>query len=286
MESMPREEIERLTKKIFADSDYIVKHGTSYKNADSIMATGFNWWRTSFVEQKDKNVEHLAGYMWKENGPNDAANVVLSIPKEFIKIWFGLDDEKYSQFIQQRDIKGEFMSWGCIFEQEGINGNFKNGTPPILGFHLPPEFVAGAYFWCDGKTYLNLYGTNESAMDHLHFVPNPRYFCNLSPEEKAKFVKECTDRLQSRLGEAKNNSNEEIETSKEIEEVPEEANNKQRATIISKMGANFIRTTAKIRNAAKTAGKGFKNALSKILPTSNRSDNTETQAQTPSNNQR
>lgn len=81
MENMPREKIVKIANTIFENGDIIANHVTSIKNAMSIINTGFDYHRTSFVVQKTKSIDCLCVYGWKDNEPNDATNVVIEIPR-------------------------------------------------------------------------------------------------------------------------------------------------------------------------------------------------------------
>ena len=98
MESMPREKIEEIALKILYSGDIIAKHGTSVKNALSIINTGFDFQRTSFVMQVSKKIEPLCGYGWKENGPNDSANVIIEIPTPSLKNEIKIIEKKKKLF--------------------------------------------------------------------------------------------------------------------------------------------------------------------------------------------
>ena len=100
MQNLPREEIIQIANSILSNSDVIAKHGTSVANAQSIINTGFNYNRTSFVMQTSKSVEALCGYGWKENGPDDSTNVIIEIPKDFMMDLLSLDDDGYNSWIQ------------------------------------------------------------------------------------------------------------------------------------------------------------------------------------------
>lgn len=60
--------------------------------------------------------------------------------------------------------------------------------PSSFKARIPQEFIAGAFVWCNGKTYLNL-NKDESSLDNLCFIPNENFYLNLSPERKSKIIR-------------------------------------------------------------------------------------------------
>ncbi len=198
MESMPREKIEEIALKILYSGDIIAKHGTSVKNALSIINTGFDFQRTSFVMQVSKKIEPLCGYGWKENGPNDSANVIIEIPREFFMDLLHMSDiDEYNEWIQNiinKDMQQTVLDNVTKFEfiEAKKSGSFF--VPPSFKAHIPQEFIVGAFIWCNGKTYLNL-KEGESALDNLNFIPNERFYLNLPSEEKNKLLDEIRQKL-------------------------------------------------------------------------------------------
>ncbi len=181
MEKMTRENIENIANKILEESDIIAKHGTTIANAQSILENGFLYYRTSFVLQKSKSAEGLCDYGWKDTAaPDDTATVIISIKKEFIKDWFGLNDEEYEKWIQAHENDKKTYI-------DAFSGCFNIAK-------TPKELIAGVFVWCDGKTYLNL-EKDESALDHMTFIENKKFYNNLSVEEKLKFIKELPDKI-------------------------------------------------------------------------------------------
>ena len=197
MEKLSRERIIEIANGIFESSDVIGKHGTSVAKATSILETGFYYDKTSMAIQYSKNVVALCSYGWKESYRNDSTNVVLAIPKSFVKMLNGFSDEEYEAWIsrvRQEDLGGSlFYASSKDVEEKPVElkkqGNF---TPPRLPnymrVHVPKEFVKGFFIWCDGKIYLDFLSNPEDSLDHLSYVENPAYFDNLSIEEQEQFV--------------------------------------------------------------------------------------------------
>lgn len=184
MENLPKEIIEKISQEIIKNGEIIAKHGTSVDKAKKIMETGFNYTRTSYVMQTDNNIEHLYSYGWKENGPGDATNVIIQVPREFFKELLGYSDEQYNSWIsnvkeskRQEDLLRTVTD--IEYLQEGRSLRFKG--------HIPREFIVGAFIWCNNMTYLRL-GPNDNAVDNLNFIKNKYYYCNLPIEEKKNFV--------------------------------------------------------------------------------------------------
>ena len=198
MESMSRKQIEEIALNILDAGDIIAKHGTSVKNALSIINTGFDFHRTSFVMQISKNVERLCGYGWKENGPNDSANVIIEVPREFFMnlLYMSTIDEYHSwiQNIIKENQQEDVLNSVTMFEFfEAKNDGFFM-IPPTFKAHIPQEFIVGAFIWCNGKTYLNI-EEGENALDNLNFVPNENFYLNMQPDEKRKFLSEMRTKL-------------------------------------------------------------------------------------------
>ena len=197
MEKLSRERIIEIANSIFESSDVIAKHGTSVAKATSILETGFYYDKTSMAIQYSKNVVALCSYGWKESYRNDSTNVVLAIPKSFIKMINGFSDEEYLVWlsnIQQKDLgSGLFYASSKVVEEKDTEfekqGKFTlPRLPKYVKAHIPKEFVKGFFVWCDGKISLDFLSNPEDSLDHLSYVENPAYFDNLSLEEQEQFV--------------------------------------------------------------------------------------------------
>ena len=51
------------------------------------------------------------------------------------------------------------------------------------------------FVWCNGKTYLNLLGKEESALDNLNYIENKKFYLNLSSEERNEVVTQMREKL-------------------------------------------------------------------------------------------
>lgn len=199
MKNLQRNKIEEIALTILNNGDITAKHGTSIENAMSIINTGFNYHRTSYVMQNKKDINLLCGYGWKDNPPNDSTNVVIQVPRQFIMDLLSMTNlEEYSMWLENvinnyncEDILKSFTTFEWFPEKKV--GKFT--TSPSFKAHIPQEFIVGAFIWCNGKTYLSL-GEDESPLDNLNFVENERFYLNLSPEDRKEFV----NRMREKLG--------------------------------------------------------------------------------------
>lgn len=197
MESLLREQIEAIATSIFNHNDVIAMHGTSIKNALSILNTGFNFSRTSYVMLNNKNIKALCGYGWKENAPDDAANVIIAVPREF---WMDLlsmsSIEEYNNWIQ--NVINHDMQDGALDSLTSYEYDFETARrlkmPEAFSAHISEAFIAGMFVWRNGKTYLNL-GKDESALDNLNYIENKKFYLNLSLEERKEIVAQMREKL-------------------------------------------------------------------------------------------
>lgn len=197
MESLPREQIEAIATSIFNHNDVIAMHGTSIKNALCILNTGFNFSRTSYVMLNNKNIKALCDYGWKENVPDDAANVIIAVPREFWMDLFPIPStEEYNNWIQSvidDDAQGLILDSLTSYEYD-VETARRLKMPEVFSAHIPEAFIAGMFVWCDGKTYLNL-GKDESALDNLNYIENKKFYLNLSLEERKEIVAQMREKL-------------------------------------------------------------------------------------------
>ena len=198
MENMPRNQIEEIALSILNNGDIIAKHGTSIECAKSILETGFNYHRTSFVVQKTKDIEALCGYGWKDNKPGDSTNVIIQIPKQFIMDLFEMSDlDEYNRWIENiidLDLSEDVLKLVTTIENFPSKKVGKFVTPPAFKAHIPQEFIVGAFIWCNGKTVLNI-EEGESPLDNLSFVTNEKFYLNLSYEEQQEVVSKIKKKI-------------------------------------------------------------------------------------------
>lgn len=196
---MSKEIIEKIGEDIFSESDIIAKHGTTIANAKSIIETGFIFNKTSMVIQRSKNIVGLCTYGWKENRGGDAANVIISVPKTFFMDLFGCDESEYLKWIDKinkDEIEETVIDSVCDFaheKQDNKTGPFL--YPPVLKLTLPKEFVRGAFVYTDNKNYLNFLNNLEEGMNYLEYFDNPKFYNNLSEEEKSIFVEKMRNKM-------------------------------------------------------------------------------------------
>ena len=204
------ERIRQIGEMLLSESDIIAKHGTSIDKAMSILETGFNYRGTSMVIQRTDDIAELCAYGWKRNAGGDAANVVLSIPKDFFKALCGWNEQAYDNWIrgvkkqkQQEDVIDEMSNkeFGQQWVASRSMNNMKFSTPmlpPRFNATLPKEFVRGALIFTDGKTYLSFLDNKEEALRYLTYVDNPGFYGNLSFEEKEKFILKMRETLSKK----------------------------------------------------------------------------------------
>ena len=194
MSKMDRKIIEKVGEDILSESDIIAKHGTSIANAKSIIETGFRFNRTSMVVQSTDNVVGLCTYGWKENRGGDAANVILSVPKSFFMDLLGYDENEYSKWIEK--IKKDGLEEKIILSVCDVLFEKQIGPyPPLIKSTLPKEFVRGIFVYTDNKTYLNFLNNFEEGMNYLEYFDNPKFYNNLSEEEKSVFVEKMRNKM-------------------------------------------------------------------------------------------
>lgn len=192
MEKISKEEIIKIADNLFQGSDIIAKHGTSFANAMGIIEEGFYYSRTSMVSQKSKDPVQLCSYGWKESKRGEACNVIISIPKSFIKMLLNLDEEGYKKW------KEKYLS---VFDADTIiDATTKSVVkevpkregmpflPPTFLKLVPKEFIKGFFVFCDNTNYIDFLSNKEEALNHLSYFDNPNYFDNLSKEEQEDFI--------------------------------------------------------------------------------------------------
>ena len=205
MEKLPREKIIEKANEIFNTCDVVAKHGTSLKNAVSIMDTGFRFDKTSMAGQISKDPVKLCSYGWKENPAGDSTNVIIVLPKSFIKMLKGYNDEEYEQWLERYVKDGTdstMLFYGVADVIPGESTEFMGiPLPGIDKYCVPREFVKGFFFFCDNTTYLNFVHDPSEALEHLSYVENEHYFENLSPVEQQAFVEELIAKKEKKTQE-------------------------------------------------------------------------------------
>jgi len=188
MEKLSREQIEQIGNTILSESDIIANHGTTINNGLSIMNTGLNFNRTSMIIN-DGNIIKLCTYGWKETAIGDSSNIIISIPKSFLKSLLGYDDEQYNNWITKiktSDDKQPVINSVC--DTEIISGPFFKST-------LPKEFIRGMFIYTDGTNRSSFLNNQEEGMNHLTYIDNKNYYENLTEEEQKSFVSEMRKKM-------------------------------------------------------------------------------------------
>ena len=197
MEKMPRNQIEEIGKDILSRTDIIAQHGTSIANAKSIMETGFNFTRTSYVINSKKDLILLCTYGWKENFKGDAANVIMCLPKSFFIQLIGFDNSAYSMWIDnalRQNQQAQLLDSITYFD---FSSSVNKDDMVMRGYKgtIPREFVKGCFIYTDNTNYLSFFPDNNAGMDHLTYIENPNYFENLSKDDQALFVEEMRNKI-------------------------------------------------------------------------------------------
>ena len=175
--------------------------------AEREMKTGFKFDKTSMAILKSKNIVSLCHYGWKENVAGDCANVIIAIPKSFIKLLNNYNDDEYSNWIDNINRnnyqEGMFITISTTVEyrepQERKMGKFiAPRLPNYIKRCIPKEFVKGCFIYCDNKRYLDFLSNREEALNHLTYIENPCFFDNLSHEEQVEFVRQFGEDIKSK----------------------------------------------------------------------------------------
>lgn len=197
---MSKEEILRIANEILEEG-VVAVHGTNLESARSIMATGLNGNRTTYIVFDGKrDPKALATYGWKENAPGDAANVVITIPRKYLELLTGCSSEEAEEKIEY--FRNVGLEEGLIrsvmdIKVENVAASSKGRLkfPPMQRevFKIPKEFIHGCFIYQNNTNYLyfiNSEGFNyDKALENLTYFDNPNYFCNLSEEQQDEFIK-------------------------------------------------------------------------------------------------
>ena len=202
MEKLSSGQIKNIGEEIFSNSDVIAQHGTSIANALSIMEDGLYYSISSIIMNRNKNIQRLCTYSWKDNVPGDVANVIICVPKSFMKIWFKLNDEQYDVWINKQielDNLENFLY--CISNVEPNpykKVDEENALPYNVSpsMHIPREFIKGAFIYTDNKNSLS-FTNREEAFNHLTYVDNKNYYDNLSKDDQKDFMHKLYRRFLS-----------------------------------------------------------------------------------------
>lgn len=199
---MSKNEILKIANEIL-DEGVVAVHGTSIENAKSIMATGLNGNRTTYIVISGKrDPKVLATYGWKENAPGDAANVVINVPKKYLELLIGytpLEAEAKIEYFRNAGLEEEIIRSFMDIKVETMSsyskGMFK--IPPIQRevFKIPKEFIRGCFVYVNNTSCRSFLSDKdgkfdyEKALENLIFIDNPEFFCNLSEEQQDEFIK-------------------------------------------------------------------------------------------------
>lgn len=203
-----REEIKKVGNEILSNNSVIAQHGTGHENAVSIMNTGFNYNKTSYILNSEKDFRRLCCYSWKENSQS---NVILAIPQSFVKDFTGMDEKDYDSWISK--IKGAKLEKAVLKlftdiecktisqKKEEAANRFWNLMPDIKIFeaHIPKEFVCGMFTWLNGKDSISVSKDGEEYLDFLQYDSNANFYCNLTEEDKINFIDSMKHKLYEKV---------------------------------------------------------------------------------------
>lgn len=204
---MSKEEILKIADSILNEG-VVATHGTSIESAKSIMKTGLDVKRTTFiVYSKNREARYLATYGWKENEKGNAANVVITIPISFLQLLVGYSYEEAEAKIQEfrnEDIEEEIIRSIMDIKEDTIanapeENKFHIPLLPKPLFNIPKEFIRGVFVYQNNTNYLSFFNNGtydyEQALQNLIFWDNPNYFCNLSEEQQDEFIKIMREKI-------------------------------------------------------------------------------------------
>ena len=166
---------DNILNSIINTGDIIAKYRTNIDNIDNILKNGFIFEKADLVIQDKKELEKLLSSELKNKNIN---NVIIVIPKTFIKEIRDFDDKDYEDWKKlTKDVSyREFMfqAFSDIVEKEDIKENeFGLSLPSLTSFHLPKEFVIGYIGEDNGKKVL---------------IDNPNFFDNITKEKQKEFI--------------------------------------------------------------------------------------------------
>ena len=166
---------EDILNSIINTGDIIAKYRTSIDKIDNILKNGFNFEKADLVMQ-DKN--ELGKYLSLKDKDKNSNDVIIVIPKSFIKEIRDFDDKDYDDWKKlTKDVSyREFMfqAFSDIVEKEDIKEDeFGLSLPSLTSFHLPKEFVIGYIGEDKGEKVL---------------IDNPNFFDNITKEKQKEFV--------------------------------------------------------------------------------------------------
>ncbi len=174
MKKMSKKEVSDIMKNISSNSDIIAYHETNSKNVEKIIKDGLVYEKGSLVILEKKDANEL-------NSCEESANVVVSIPKSFIKQIREYNDEEYSEWIKMINDSdsSEFIIEvfsNVIDDEIRVEEDESEllGLPMLIKCHLPKEFVNGCFIIEKGKI--------------IDYVDNPCFFDRLSLEKQTDFV--------------------------------------------------------------------------------------------------
>lgn len=205
---MNKEEVLAIASKILSEENIVATHGTSIECANSIIATGLEAKKTTYVlYSKCRNPEFLATYGWKENDKGDAANVVITIPGTFLEQLLGENKEEVKEkirFFRERGLMDEvirsFADMRTMTNQsKNPESRFTVPTMPRVIFTIPKEFIRGIFVYQNNTNYLSFLTSDgfdySHALENLAFFDNPNFFDNLSVVEQEEFIKSMREKL-------------------------------------------------------------------------------------------
>lgn len=191
---MTKEQILVIATEIINEENVVAQHGTSIANAKSIMESGLNGNRTTYVVCKpDTSPIKVAIYGWKENAPGDAANVIISIPSSFYSKLLGYTKEEVATWL--KDARQNIGETALIMSIADMRTEVSNFPLMNVSFNIPKEFIKGMFVYQNNTNYLSFLNNEEAALENLVYYSNSNYFDNLSIEEQEIFVQNMQNKL-------------------------------------------------------------------------------------------
>lgn len=175
--------------------NFILFHGTTAKNAESIMKTGLKMERVTTVTTKpETNPLTFASYAWKDILPRESVNVIVEIPIK--KIWGnilkGYDIDNWINKLRESNEEELFTRTLLECEKDAVQISFFDEVPTIL----PNYFIRGYVRLDDRNDYYLL--PEQVDEDKINFIENDNYFSNLGLVEQQQIINKYRNKYQNK----------------------------------------------------------------------------------------
>lgn len=184
----------KMFEKELKKDNFILYHGTSVKNAESIMKTGLKMMRTTAVSIKpDVNPLTFASYAWKDIPVEESVNVIVEIPLKDIwgNILKGYNIKEWIEKLRNNNEEEFFIR--TLLEKD------ENESEDQVSFFdtqsvLPNYFIKGYAKLKDRNSYL--IDPNDVDVRKIEFIENPNYFENLGLVKQQQIINYYHDKYQ------------------------------------------------------------------------------------------